>query len=132
LRRRYAIALIPALLGAGGASAADIAQGNFMGSGRACYGMLTITSRAITWETPYSQCRTSPYSIRDRRDGAEGLRITYQLASPSANCRYSVLVLTHNASENPDIGWNVTGYASLDGATQDRRDAALSCYLYRA
>jgi hypothetical protein len=35
------------------------------------------------------------------------------------------------ASESADIGWNVVGYPSLDSAARDRRDEALSCYLYR-
>ena len=113
------------------AAEADIARGNFMGSGRACYGMLTITSRAITWMTPFSFCRTSPYTIVDRRDGADDLSVTYLLAKPSAGCLYQVLVLTHRADEDKDIGWNVTGYPSLSARRQDREEERLDCYLYR-
>ncbi|HXC29637.1 MAG TPA: hypothetical protein VNV38_16885 [Stellaceae bacterium] len=101
-----------------------------MGSGRACYGMLTITSRAITWMTPFSFCRTSPYSIVDR-DGADGLSVTYLLTNPSAHCLYTVLVLTHRADADKDIGWNVTGYPSLSAKRQDRKETRLDCYLYR-
>jgi hypothetical protein len=116
---------------ASAATAADTARGNFMGSGRACYGMLTITARAITWMTPFSQCRTSPYAVVDRRNTSDGLRVTYQLARPSAKCRYSVLVLTHKAGADVALGWNVVGYPSLSSATAGRRDEALGCYLYR-
>lgn len=123
--------LLLAALVVGGASAADLAHGNFMGSGRACYGMLTITARAITWMTPFSQCRTSPYTIVDRRNGSDSLSVTYQLTRPSARCRYSVLVLTHKAGADADIGWNVAGYPSLSSATADQRDDVLGCYLYR-
>ena len=108
-----------------------VARGNFMGSGRACYGMLTITSRAITWMTPFSFCRTSPYTIVDRRDAVDGLTITYLLAKPSAGCLYDVLVLTHRAGEDNGIGWNVTGYLSLNAKRQDREEERLDCYLYR-
>jgi hypothetical protein len=115
----------------GAAAAHDIARGNFMGSGRACYGMLTITARRITWMTPFSECKTSPYAIRDRHDGADDLSTTYELARPSTKCRYPVLVLTHGATEDRDIGWHVVGYPSLDAVAQDRKDDTLGCYLYR-
>ena len=102
-----------------------------MGSGRACYGMLTITARAITWMTPFSRCRTSPYSIVDREEGPDGLRVTYQLQQPSRKCRYPVLVLSHRADADNDIGWNAEGYPSLDAMAQ-RAEDRIGCYLYRA
>jgi hypothetical protein len=114
-----------------GAGARDVALGNYMGSGRACYGMLTITSRAITWMTPFSQCKASQYSIHDRQDGQDGVRITYELARPSAKCLFRMVVLTHNATDGMGIGWNVVGYPSLEDAIQNRMGDALGCYLYR-
>jgi hypothetical protein len=113
------------------AAARDVPHGNYMGSGRACYGMLTITSRRITWVTPFSECLTSPYAIVDRRDQPNDLRITYELARPGAKCRYQTLVLTHDWHAGADIGWNVVGYPSLADASENRRDHALGCYLYR-
>jgi hypothetical protein len=91
--------------------------------------MLTITARGITWMTPFSLCSTSRYLIRDHRNGPDGIRITYQLERPK--CRYSVLVLTHAAAADMDIGWNVVGYPSLKSANQNRTEDALGCYLYR-
>lgn len=114
-----------------GAGARDVAYGNYMGSGRACYGMLTITSRVDTWMTSLSLCRTSPYSVHDRQEGADGIRITYQLARPSAKCLFRIVVLTHNATDDIGIGWNVVGYPSLEDAIQNRMGDALGCYLYR-
>ena len=113
------------------ASGVDMARGNYTGSGRACYGMLTITARFITWMTPFSQCRRSAYTIREEQDGPAGLRIAYQLDRPSAPCRYRVLVLTHDVSTDLQIGWNVAAYRSWEDAVQNRRDDALGCYLYR-
>ena len=112
-------------------SVPDSARGNYMESGRACYGMLTITAQRITWITPFSECRSSPYAIRDSQDGSTGLRITYELMQPSEKCRYRVLVLTHMASSENVIGWNVVGYPSLDSAARGRSADALGCYLYR-
>lgn len=109
----------------------DVALGNFMGTGHTCYGMLTITSRGITWATPVSECRTSPYTVIDRRDTPDGLRITYRLTRPSAKCRFGVLVLTHRAGEDMGIGWGVVGYPSLEDAAANRADGSLDCYLYR-
>ena len=114
-----------------GAGARDVAYGNYKGSGRACYGMLTITARAVTWMTPLSQCGTSPYSVHDRQEGADGIRISYQLTRPSATCLFHVVVLTHNASDDMGIGWNVVGYPSLEDVIQNRVGDALGCYLYR-
>jgi hypothetical protein len=109
----------------------DSVHGNYMGSGRACYGMLTITARRITWITPFSECRSSSYTIRERQDRSTGLRVTYELTRPSAKCRYRVLVLTHASSSENGIGWNIVGYPSLDSALQGRSEEALGCYLYR-
>jgi len=109
----------------------DIALGNFMGTGRTCYGMLTITSRGITWMTPFSECRTSPYSVIDRGDGPGGLRITYRLTRPSAKCLFNVLVLTHRANEDTGIGWGVVGHPSLESVAANRTDRTFDCYLYR-
>jgi hypothetical protein len=102
-----------------------------MGSGRACYGMLTITARRISWITPFSECRPSPYTILDAQNGSTGLKVTYELTWPSEKCRYRVLVLTHGALRENEVGWNVVGYPSVDSAAQDRSDDALGCYLYR-
>lgn len=102
-----------------------------MGSGRACYGMLTITARRITWMTPFSLCGSSPYAIRDRQNGPAGLRVTYEVLRPSAKCRYRALVLSHDGSEEADRGWGVVGYPSLDAAIHHRKDTTLGCYLYR-
>jgi hypothetical protein len=107
------------------AAARDVAYGNFMGSGHTCYGMLTITSRGITWVTPGSECRTSPYSVIDRREGPDGLRVTYRLARRSAKCLFSELVLTHRAQEDMDIGWDVVG------SPANQAESTLACYLYR-
>jgi hypothetical protein len=62
-------------LAAYGASASDITRGNYMGSGRACYGMLTITAARITWITQFSRCESSAYAVRDRQEGPDGVRL---------------------------------------------------------
>jgi hypothetical protein len=123
--------LLAAQVPAAGRAASDVAHGNYMGSGHTCYGMLTITSRRITWMTPGSECRSSPYFIRDRQEWRSGIRITYQLAQRSSKCLFDALVLTHDSSEDNDIGWEVTGYPSLDSAALDRAENTLACYLYR-
>jgi hypothetical protein len=118
-------------LAAHAASASDITHGNYMGSGRACYGMLTITAARITWMTPFSRCDSSPYTVRDRQEEPDGVRVVYELLRPSLKCLYRVLVLTHAAAADRGIGWNVVGYPSLDAAVHNRNDDALGCYLYR-
>jgi hypothetical protein len=115
-----------------GAAAADIAWGNFKGSGHTCYGMLTITSRLITWMTPYSFCRNSPYMIRNRREGPDGISVTYLLKRQSAKCRFRVVVLSHGPERDAGIGWDVIGYLSLGSAERGVLDEnVITCSLYR-
>jgi hypothetical protein len=113
------------------ASGSDITHGNYIGSGRACYGTLTITAARITWMTPFSRCDSSPYTVRNRQEGPDGLRVVYEFLRPSGKCLYHVLVLTHAAVADSGIGWNVVGYASLDAAARSQTEDALGCYLYR-
>ncbi|HEY1797208.1 MAG TPA: hypothetical protein VGG57_13945 [Stellaceae bacterium] len=116
---------------AAGLTPHDPVLGNYRGSGRACYGMLTITTHRIFWTTPFSRCIGSPYDVRGKRDGADGVRMTFVLSRPGARCRYPVLELTKRPGDDPAIGWEVAGYRSLDSGKRGGRDDSISCYLYR-
>ena len=55
--------------------------------------------------TPFSQRAGSTYTTREKQSGADGLRIVYLLAKRSAHCCYSVLILTHRAGAQAQLGW---------------------------
>jgi hypothetical protein len=112
-------------------AATDIVLGTFHGTGRACYGTLTIGTRHIAWMTPFSQCARAGYAIREEQMGPEGLRVVYLLDKRSAHCLYSALILTRRADADAPIGWNVVGYQSLQSNEEKREDDGLAYYLWR-
>ena len=112
--------------------------GRFLGTGRACYGMLAVRTKTISWLTSFSQCQTLPYELVERTDSGGRLRITWRFTRSIPACRYQLISLTHDGGPDHDIGWNVTGYGSEQSYLTDRSagypaDApdALSCYLVR-
>jgi hypothetical protein len=111
--------------------------GRFQGSGRACYGTLTIQAKTISWLTPFSQCKSMSYELVDpeKHKGRAGL--TYRLTSQAGNCRFAILSLTH-AGPAENTGWEVTGYrseqsyrADKSSGYQSKAEDVMSCYLVR-
>jgi hypothetical protein len=115
----------------------DPVSGRFEGTGRACYGTLTIQPKTISWLTPFSQCKSMSYALisQDKQNGQS--RMTYRLTSHAQSCRYAVLSLTH-AGPAENTGWEVTGYGSeksyltdKSGGYTAKADDLMSCYLVR-
>jgi hypothetical protein len=69
--------------------------------------------------------------VKDRRETNGALRVTYQLLQPGPNCRYKVLMLTHDAGGDEGIGWNVVGFPSLSVYDPGKPETGLSCYLVK-
>lgn len=112
--------------------------GRFLGTGRACYGMLAVRTQTISWLTSFSQCKALPYELVERTDEGGRLRITWRFTRSVPACRYSLITLTHDGGYDQDIGWNVIGYGSEQSYRTDRNAGytadtpdALSCYLVR-
>lgn len=110
----------------------------FHGTGRACYGDLTIQRKTIAWNTPFSQCRTASYSLMEHASNAAQIRYTYLLRHTDSMCRYRVLSVTHARGKNAQIGWEVTGYGAEDSYLADKASGysnnppdMMSCYLVR-
>jgi hypothetical protein len=110
--------------------------GRFQGTGRACYGTLAVTAKTISWQTPFSQCKSMPYELIERASREGKMRMTYRL-KPGASCRYTVLTLTHSGTID-DTGWEVTAYGSETSYQTDkssgyktRSEDMLSCRLVR-
>lgn len=120
------------------ASASPVAAGpsveRYLGTGRACYGALTITPKKISWLTPFSQCQSTGYQVVEH----DSTRTTFRLDHPASTCRYRLLSLTHDVAVEPDMGWNVTGYrdersyrAHKASGFASSPERSLSCYLIR-
>lgn len=112
--------------------------GRFVGTGRACYGMLAVRTQTISWLTSFSQCQALPYELAEQTDGDGHLRITWRFTRSTPACRYQIISLTHDGGPDQDIGWNVTGYGSQQSYLRDKSAGykgatpdTMSCYLVR-
>jgi hypothetical protein len=106
----------------------------FLGTGRACYGALTITPKTLSWITPFSRCDPVSFQIVEQDPG----RTTFRMAETMSECRYQVLSLTHQHPDDPDKGWHVTGYRDESSYREHKatsfssnQSRTLSCYLIR-
>lgn len=81
-------------------------SGRYLGTGRACYGVLTITDKHVEWQTPSSKCPPTAYKIVEQGGG----RVTFRLVRSAAPCSYGVVSLVHHAGKSTDDGWEVMGY----------------------
>lgn len=111
--------------------------GRFQGTGRACYGTLTVQAKTISWLTSFSQCKSTPYRLVSQEKHNGQTRMTYRLTSSPANCRFAVLSLTH-AGPAENTGWEVSGYGSEQSYLADKSSGykaktedMMSCYLVR-
>jgi hypothetical protein len=110
---------------------------SFQGTGRACYGTLTVQPKTISWLTPFSQCKSMSYVLASQEKQNGQSRMTYRLTSHAEHCRYAVVSLTH-AGPDSNTGWEVTGYGSEQSYLADKSngyqakaDDIMSCSLVR-
>lgn len=110
----------------------------FHGTGRACYGSLSIGPQTITWKTPFSECQAASYSHAEHSDSAGHTRDTYLLKKTNKACRFRVLSLTHADDKSADIGWEVSAYGNEASYNVDKASGytastpdMMSCYLVR-
>ena len=109
-------------------------DGRYLGTGRACYGTLTINDKHVSWLTPFSRCPSMTYKLVEK--GNE--RVTFQLNRPAAQCLYSFVSLVHHAGKGMDEGWEVMGYRDKQAYLEHKAskfesypEHILSCYLIR-
>lgn len=111
--------------------------GHFQGTGRACYGTLSVQAKTISWTTPFSQCTSISYELVERSKQDGQTTITYRFKSHPGSCRYTILALTHHGAADA-TGWEVTGYGSEKSYRTDKSNAykaraedMMSCPLVR-
>lgn len=110
----------------------------FHGTGRACYGSLSIGPRTIAWNTPFNQCQAASYSHTEHSNNAGHTRDTYLLKKTNKACRFRVLSLTHADDKSAEIGWEVSAYGNEASYNADKASGytantpdMMSCYLIR-
>lgn len=81
-----------------------------VGWSRACGGGLFVRARTIEWNTPYSQCQSSPYEVLGTEDAADGKHRAFRLLKPGKRCLYPVIEVV----QFPDGNWDVIGYQTLE------------------
>jgi hypothetical protein len=106
--------LLASLLTAIAASAGPPLTGIFQGTGRACYGTLSVKAGTISWITPFSQCRKTQYEVIEQREDGNRREAAFHLKQRSKGCLFEVLYLFHPDTPDPKIDWHVIGYGSLE------------------
>ncbi|SEM31708.1 hypothetical protein SAMN05518845_12085 [Variovorax sp. YR750] len=98
------------LMFAGQVFAADVPfGGEYQGTGRQCFGKLSIQDKTIEWRTPFAACKKTPYRVLKQESGAFGQEAVFLLQGKS--CGFGVIVLGLDPKQ-PDY-WNATGYRSM-------------------
>ncbi len=99
-----------ALAGTGTAIAAAPFTAVFGGTGRACSGGLYVRTQTIEWNSSFSICKPSRYSVLEKDLAAAHDRIVFRLATRGRQCRYEVV----EAEQISTYGWSVQGYPSIE------------------
>ena len=84
--------------------------GVFQGQGRGCWGKLYVREQSIEWNTPYSVCTKTSYTVIQNGLNLTPPHISFALDRKSKKCRYEVIELSFDP-EYPDY-WQATGYQS--------------------
>jgi hypothetical protein len=113
-------------------------SGTFTGTGRACFGKLTVHAKTISWSTTFSRCESLPYELIEQTTDADIDRYSFKFTRHSQQCRYRYLTVTHRRASEADIGWDVIGYGSEQSYLSDKANGytanssdTMSCYLIR-
>jgi hypothetical protein len=105
--------------------------GVFEGTGRACSGLLKITPKRMSWNTPFSPCPASAFTLVERRQKGATTQWAYQFVGAPKSCLYKVVVLEKTVP--PDVwAWNVYGFTSMKAYKADDKVNQLNCYLVKA
>lgn len=109
--------------------------GVFLGQGRGCYGKLYVREKTIEWNTPFSVCNKTRYSVIQSDLNSKSPQIAFALEKKHKRCRYVIIELSFDPN-NP-VFWLVTGYESredFDNRASDNQEIklrTLSCSVWK-
>ena len=105
--------------------------GNFQGSGRACYGKLILKAKSVSWNTTYSSCKTSHYTILELDQSGPKWAIVLERKVKDKKCYYPVIRLTHEINMGSNIGWSIEGFKTPKAYHEESVKDSIGCYVYR-
>jgi hypothetical protein len=100
--------------------------GEYQGTGRQCFGKLSVQSKVIEWRTPFAVCRKTPYRMLKKESGGSGQEAVFVLQGTP--CGFGVIVLSLDPKQ-PQY-WNATGYRSM-AEYEKNSDDKLLCSVER-
>ena len=106
--------------------------GVFEGTGRACSGLLKITPKRLSWNTAFSPCPASTYTLVERRQEGDGAQWAYRFVRTPKSCFYKVVMLKKLVGVHGRVEWHASGFTSMKAYKADAKVDRLNCYLVKA
>ncbi len=105
--------------------------GVFEGTGRACSGRLKITPRRLSWNTAFSPCPASAYTLVERRQEGEATQWAYRFVRTPKSCFYKVVMLKKLVDVDGRVEWHASGFTSMKAYKADAKVDRLNCPLVK-
>jgi hypothetical protein len=106
--------------------------GVFEGTGRACSGLLKITPKRMSWNTAFSPCSASAYTLVERRQEGGATQWAYRFTRTPKSCFYKVITLKKVVTPDARIEWHASGFTSMEAYKADATVDRLNCPLVKA
>lgn len=105
--------------------------GVFEGTGRACSGLLEITPKRLSWNTLFSPCPASAFTLVERRQKDGATQWAYGFAQTPKSCFYKVVMLKKLVDVDGRIEWHASGFTSMKAYKADVKTDRLNCPLVK-
>jgi hypothetical protein len=105
--------------------------GVFEGTGRACSGLLKITPKRLSWNTAFSPCPASAYTLVERRQESNATQWAYRFVHTPRNCFYKVVMLKKLVDVDGRVEWHASGFTSMKAYKADAKVDRLNCPLVK-
>lgn len=105
--------------------------GVFEGTGRACSGLLKITPKRLSWNTSFSPCSASAFTLVERRQEGGATQWAYRFVRTPKSCFYKVVMLKKVVNPDARIEWHTSGFTSMEAYKADAKVDRLNCPLVK-
>jgi len=105
--------------------------GVFEGTGRACSGLLKITPKRLNWNTAFSPCPASAYTLVERRREGDAAQWAYRFVRTPKSCFYKVVMLEKLVDVDGRVEWHASGFTSMKAYKADAKVDRLNCPLVK-
>ena len=110
--------------------------GVFQGQGRGCWGKLYIKEQSLEWNTPYSVCKKTSYSVIQKDLDSKSPHIAFALAQKSKKCGFEIIELSFDPVY--PAYWQATGYETRKdfdnraASNEEAESKTLSCSVQKS